>query len=203
MRDREGRDAMTQEDQAISKAEAKVFVISAIVLSATVSSAAFWYGVFGTIFFEHLFYVWVAATVALLASLFVPRIETPPIKLPWRGRFVLALPTVWLVLSAFIDIEAYRPDSPSSWALWVLAVASAFLTLPYLLYIIIVALVPDIDRLKNTKLRVALCGIVLVMAIAGFVIGKNHPLFLTCENFKVGGHDLPMNCRKADGAPLL
>jgi hypothetical protein len=203
MRDREGRDAMTQEDQAISKTEAKVFVISAIVLSATVSSAAFWYGVFSTIFFEHLFYVWVAATVALLASLFVPRIETPPIKLPWRGRFVLALPTVWLVLSAFIDIEAYRPDSPSSWALWVVAVASAFLTLPYLLYIIIVALVPDIDRLKNTKLRVALCGIVLVTAIAGFVIGKNHPLFLTCENFKVGGHDLPMNCRKADGAPLL
>jgi hypothetical protein len=203
MRDREGRDAMTQEDQAISKTEAKVFVISAIVLSATVSSAAFWYGVFSTIFFEHLFYVWVAATVALLASLFVPRIETPPIKLPWRGRFVLALPTVWLVLSAFIDIEAYRPDSPSSWALWVVAVASAFLTLPYLLYIIIVALVPDIDRLKNTKLRVALCGIVLVTAIAGFVIGKNHPLFLTCENFKVGGHDIPMNCRKADGAPLL
>ncbi len=75
---------MTQEDHAISKAEAKVFVISAIALSTTVSSAAFWYGVFGTIFFEHLFYVWVAATVALLASLFVPRIETPPIKLPWR-----------------------------------------------------------------------------------------------------------------------
>ena len=142
------------------------------------SSAAFWYGVFGTIFFEHLFYVWVAATVALLASLFVPRIETPPIKLPWRGRFVLALPTVWLVLSAFIDIEAYRPDSPGSWALWVVAVASAFLTLPYLLYVIIVAVVPDINRLKNTKLRVALCGIVLVTAIAGFVIGKNHPLFL-------------------------
>ena len=57
---------MTQEDQAISNAEAKVFVISAIALSAMVSNAAFWYGVYGTIFFEHLFYVWVAATVALL-----------------------------------------------------------------------------------------------------------------------------------------
>ena len=192
---------MPQEDQAISKAEAKVFVISAIALSTTVSSAAFWYGVFGTIFFEHLFYVWVAATVALLASLFVPRIETPPIKLPWRGRFVLALPTVWLVLSAFIDIEAYRPDSPGSWVLWVVSLASAFLTLPYLLYVVIVAVVPDIDRLKHPKLRVALVGIVLVMAIAGFVIGKNHPLFLTCENFKVGGHDMPRNCRDADGAP--
>ncbi len=189
---------MMEEDHAISNAEAKVFVISAIVLSGTVSNAAFWYGVLGTIFFTHLLYIWVAATAALLASLFVPRGEAPLV--PWRGRFVLALPTVWLVLSAFIDIEAYRPDNPGSWVLWVASVAGAFLTLPYLLYIIIVAVVPDIDRLKHVKLRVALFGIILVTAAACFVIGKNHPLFLTCENFKVGGHDIPRNCRNAHGA---
>jgi Sec-independent protein secretion pathway component TatC len=104
------------------------------------------------------------------------------------------------VLSVFIDIEAYRPDSPGSWVLWVASLAGVFLTLPYLLYIIIVAVVPDIDRLKHLKLRVALFGIILVTAIACFLIGKNHPLFLTCENFKVGGHDMPRNCRDADGA---
>jgi len=188
---------MTQDNHAISKAEAKVFVISAIALSATVSNGAFWYGVFGTIFFTHLLYVWVASTAALLASLFVPQIETPLVKLPWRGRFILALPTVWLVLAAFIDVEAYRPNSPGMWVLWVVTLASAFMTLPYLLYVIIVAVVPDIDRLTHTKLRVALLGILLVMATAGFVIGKDHSRFLTCENFKVGGHDIPENCRKA------
>jgi len=191
---------MTQDSDAISRAEAKVFVISAIALSATVSNAAFWYGVFGIIFFTHLLYVWVAATAALLASFFIPRMDTPAVRLPWRGRFLLALPTVWLVLSAFIDIEAYRTDSPGTWARWLVTLASAFLTLPYLLYVIIVAVVPDIDRLKHPKLRVALSGILLVMAMAGFVIGKNHPLFLTCENFKVGGHDIPENCRKASEA---
>ena len=191
---------MTQEDQAISRAEAKVFVISAIVLSTTLSYIAFWYGVFGTIFFDYLFYVWIAATAALLASLFIPQMETPPLKLPWRGRFILALPTVWLVLSTFIDVEAYRPDSPGTWVLWVVTLASAFLTLPYLLYVIIVAVVPDIDRLTHTKLRVALLGILLVTGMAGFVIGKNHSLFLTCEDFKVGGHDIPANCRKAGEA---
>ena len=191
---------MTQEDQAISRAEAKVFVISAIVLSTTVSYIAFWYGVFGTIFFDYLLYVWIAATAALLASLFIPQMETPPLKLPWRGRFILGLPTVWLVLSIFIDVEAYRPDSPGTWVLWVVTLASAFLTLPYLLYVIIVAVVPDIDRLTHTKLRVALLGILLVTGMAGFVIGKNHSLFLTCEDFKVGGHDIPANCRKAGEA---
>ncbi len=191
---------MTQDNHAISRAEAKVFVISAIVLSTTVSYIAFWYGVFGTIFFDYLFYVWIAATAALLASLFIPQMETPPLKLPWRGRFILALPTVWLVLSTFIDVEAYRPDSPGTWVLWVVTLASAFLTLPYLLYVIIVAIVPDIDRLTHTKLRVALLGILLVTGMAGFVIGKNHSLFLTCEDFKVGGHDIPANCRKAGEA---
>jgi len=191
---------MTQDNHAISRAEAKVFVISAIVLSTTVSYLAFWYGVFGTIFFDYLLYVWIAATAALLASLFIPQMETPPLKLPWRGRFILALPTVWLVLSTFIDVEAYRPDSPGTWVLWVVTLASAFLTLPYLLYVIIVAVVPDIDRLTHTKLRVALLGILLVTGMAGFVIGKNHSLFLTCEDFKVGGHDIPANCRKAGEA---
>ena len=188
---------MTQDDHAISKAEAKVFVISAIALSATVSNAAFWYGVFGTIFFTHLLYVWVAATAALLASMFLPQMEMPLAKMPWRGRFLLALPTVWLVLSAFIDIETYRPDSPGTWVLWVVTLASAFLTLPYLLYVIIAAVVPDIDRLTHTKLRVALLGILLIMGVASFVLGKHHYHFLTCENFKVGGHDIPQNCRKA------
>ncbi len=191
---------MTQDNHAISRAEAKVFVISAIVLSTTVSYIAFWYGVFGTIFFDYLLYVWIAATAALLASLFIPQMETPPLKLPWRGRFILGLPTVWLVLSIFIDVEAYRPDSPGTWVLWVVTLASAFLTLPYLLYVIIVAVVPDIDRLTHTKLRVALLGILLVTGMAGFVIGKNHSLFLTCEDFKVGGHDIPANCRKAGEA---
>jgi len=194
---------MTQGDKAISGAEAKVFVIAAIALSATVANAAFWYGVFGEIFFTNLLYVWLAATAALLASLFIPQMETPLLKLPWRGRFILALPTVWLVLDAFIDVEAYTPNTPGTWVLWLVTLASAFLTLPYLLYIIIVAVVPDIDRLTHTKLRVALLGIVLVMGMAGFAIGKNHPRFLTCENFKVGGHDIPKNCRKAERAPVI
>jgi len=184
---------MTQKDDDEGRAEAKVFVISAIALPAATANAAFWYGVFGQIFFTYLFYVWIAATAALLASLFIP-LETPLLKLPWGGRFILALPTVWLLLDIF---EAYRPNAPGAWALWMVTLASAFLTFPYLLHVAIVTVVPDIDRL-NTKLRVALLVIVLVMATSGFMLGRNHFLFLTCDNFKVGGHDIPANCRKAE-----
>ena len=59
----------------------------------------------------------------------------------------------------------------------------------------------DIDRLTNMRLRVALPAIVLLMGAAGFVLGKNHTRFLTCENFKVGGHYIPEDCRKVGESP--
>lgn len=186
---------MTRDGGTISTAEAKVFVISAIALSATVANATFWFGVFGRIFFTNILYIWIAATAALLASFFIPRLETPLLRLPWQGRFLLALPTLWLVMAAFIDVETYVPDSWETWTLWVLTLASALLTLPYLLYVIILAVVPDIDRLTRPKLRYGLIGILVAMAIAGFVLGRNHALFLTCENFRVGGHHIPPDCR--------
>ena len=52
-------------------AEARAFMLSSIAISTSAFSIAFFYGAFGTIFFEHLFYVWIAATVAMIASLFV------------------------------------------------------------------------------------------------------------------------------------
>lgn len=191
---------MTDSGQPISKAEAKVFVLSAIALSATVANATFWFGVFGRFFFTHILHIWIAATAALLASLFIPRLETPLLKLPWQGRFLLALPTVWLVLAAMIDVESYQPDSFGTWILWGLTLVSALVTFPYLLYVIILAVVPDIERLKHPKLHVALLGILVVMAAAGYGLGTHHDLFLTCDNFKTGGHDIPENCRAAGAA---
>ena len=198
-----GSIAMSQERQVISEAESKVFMISVVVLSAAVSMAAFWYGVFGKIFFTYLFNVWVASTAALLASLFVPRLESPPIRLPWRGRILLALPTVWLVLYALNNAGLFDLEGAASWVLWIATLASAFLTLPYLLFVVVAVAVPNIDRLEQPRLRFALIGIILAMALASFAIGKNHPLFLTCENFKIGGHDIPEDCRSANGGSLF
>ncbi len=178
--------------QAISKAEAKVFVISAIALSVTVCNAAFWYGVFGKVFFTHILYIWAAATAALLASLFVPKIDSPLIRLPWRGRFILALPTVWLVLAAFIDLDTlgdFGTFSFEAWVLWALTLASAFLTLPYLLYVMILAVVPDIDRLTQRNLRIALPAIVLLLE-SDSKFGDD--IYLSCDE----------SCRPSDGCDV-
>lgn len=77
------------------------------------------------------------------------------------------------------------------------SLASSIETLPYLLYVLVLTTVPDADRLKTPKLRQALCDIVVFIAMAGFAIGQNHRLFLTCQDFKVAGDDVPIDCRKA------
>ena len=68
----------TSIDKQITSQEARAFVLSSIAISSGVFGIAFWYGVFGTVFFEHLFYVWVASTVALISSLFVPPLDALP-----------------------------------------------------------------------------------------------------------------------------
>lgn len=180
----------------MSDAEARVFLLSAIALSASVFGVAFWFGVFGVVFFENLFSIWVIATSTLLATLFVRRALKLPPGLRWRRRFVLALPTLWLILEAALVSFGAGNETWAAWAIWFSMIAVAFVTLPYLVYIVVVAVVPDIDQLRQIQHRLALAGIALAIAVAGIAIGANHQLFLTCEDFKISGSDQPSDCRK-------
>ncbi len=182
----------------MNDAESRVFLLSAIALSASVFNVAFWYGVFGTVFFETLFTIWVIATSALLATLFIKRSVSLPPGLRWERRSVLALPTVWLVLEASLVITDADPRGFATWAAGIVMLGVSFLTLPYLVYILVIAVVPDIDRLQKLQHRLALVLVTIVIAIAGIVIGAHHDLFLTCEDFKVSGSDLPIDCRPGE-----
>lgn len=187
--------------QDVSSQEARAFVLSSIAISSGVFGIAFWYGVFGTVFFEHLFYVWVASTVALVASLFVPPVDALPSFMSWRGRFVLALPSIWMAMAA-VKGEAHLVLAHASWAEWALTIAILVMTLPYLLYVLVMVAVPDIETLQQPRLRMAVWVIAVGIALAGYAIGAHHPRFLNCYDFKVSGSDVPDNCRKAAPAEL-
>ena len=179
-----------------SRHEAKAYLLSSIVLSAAVFNIAFWYGVSGTIFFEHLLHVWIVATVALAASALLPRITDCTPVFAWRGRFVLALPSLWFALEVTIG----SPDALAPWQQWLLgalAAAILVLTLPYVVYVLVVITVPDIEHLHNP----ILCGAVLLLSLAsacaGLLIGHHHPSILTCREFEIAGDYVPPNCSPA------
>lgn len=182
------------------EAETRAFMLSAIAISTSVFSIAFFYGVFGTIFFEHVFYVWVASTVAMAASLFVPPVDGLPALISWRGRFVLILPSVlmgWLYFSKDPSLVV----ASTGWLEWALALVVTGLTLPYLLLVLIIVAIPDIDQLKQPKLKAAILGICLATVGAGYLIGTHHDRFITCHDFAVSGNFVPANCHPAPPRP--
>lgn len=181
---------------AVSTEESRAFVLSSIAIATGVFGISFFYGVFGTVFFEHLFYVWVASTVALLASLFVPPVDALPAFISWRGRFVLGLPTVLMIWLYFDDNPSLN-IAAGGWIEWILAITIFGLTLPYLLFVLIMVAVPDVERLTQPRLRAAVVGIALAVVLAGYGIGRNHDRFITCYDFQVSGNFVPENCRNS------
>lgn len=158
-----------------------------IVPSASVGFAiAFNLGAFGLVFFDRVLAVWVIASIVLVAS-FVT--DLPPRG--WPGRIVLLLPTFWLIF-AFID----RPEQPVvENGVVLLAVAVTVLSLPFIAWVLISAINPDFLRLPRSR-RVAILVTVLVFTVAGWGLGYKNSAFLTCDDFKVSGNDLPANCVK-------
>lgn len=191
-----------QNSDTVTSQEARAFVLSAIAISSGIFGIAFWYGVFGTVFFEHLLYVWVAATVALVASLLVPPVDALPSFMSWRGRFVLALPSLWLLVAA-IDGDENLVLSETAWPEWALIVAILAMTLPYLVYVLVMVAVPDIETLTQPRLRIAVWVIAVAIAFAGYGIGAHHPRFLTCYDFDVSGSHVPDNCRESSQSMAL
>ncbi len=188
----------TVTQRIISPEESRAFVLSSIAISTGLFSIAFYYGVFGTVFFDHLFYVWVASTVALIASLFVPPVDALPAFISWRGRFVLVLPTLFLSWLYFSDNPSLNLVT-GGWVEWTLIIAIMMLTLPYLLFVLVMVAVPDVERLTHPRLRLAMLGIAALVMLSGYGIGQNHTHFITCSDFEISGNYVPKNCAHALG----
>jgi len=89
-------------------ASTRTYLLAVVGLSTVLWDLGFNLGAFGTIFFEKLFFVWVACTTILIGSLFVPRTKRPfgPF-----GAVVMALPTLWLIMQAWENINPIKTES--------------------------------------------------------------------------------------------
>ena len=110
----------------------------------------------------------------------------------WRARVLLVLPTLLIVTELwFYNSQAFMLSRT------LLALAVALLSLPYILFFIIVALVPGTEQLDSKRLRYGVLTIAICVGLLGLSVGRNHHLFLTCEQFQVAGNHVPDNCTPA------
>jgi uncharacterized membrane protein len=156
------------------------------VTAATVAFAlGFNLGAFDAIFFDALLTVWVVATVVLVGS-FVTSL--PPKYV--GGRLVLLLPSGWLLAALVSDPAG---EDAASRALFGLTIAVTVVCLPFIAWALISAINPEFIDLPRLN-RVAVVGAVVAFALIGYGLGARNDLFLSCDDFKISGNDLPGNC---------
>lgn len=165
-------------------------------MGLVVWSVAFNLGAFGVVFFKDVFAVVVTATVALLVSFVVPEVFAGPL---WAVRLLLASPAAWLIAAVTIDHSV--TEAATDPVLGPIGLCVALAATPYTLWLMITALVPQLDQIRGHRLALALAGIVVVVGTAGWLVGQANHHFLHCDDFTISGNDRPRNCANLPASP--
>jgi hypothetical protein len=75
-----------------------------------------------------------------------------------------------------------------------LGLVVALVSLPYGLYLLAATVTPGLGSVRGGRFVGGLVLIVAIVGVAAFLVGRHNDRFLTCDDFKVSGNDLPANC---------
>lgn len=151
---------------------------------------AFDLGAYHAVFYSRLFQLLVVSLVLLLGALALRR----EIRVrPWMV-IELSLPVVWLVYRLFAPEVGgsslyHNVDN--------ILIGLIVATLPLTLWVLARILAPDYFALPNWRLKGTAVGIVVVIAVAGFLVGRFNYQVISCQEFVTAGDDTPANCRQA------
>lgn len=170
------------------------FGIAVVTISIVIWPIAFNLGAYGVVFYEDIFLFVVVATAGLAVSLLASP-KTGGQR--WYVNVALVAPLVWFALAAtFTDSTADAATNP---ILGPLALATAIVSLPAALRLMIEMFVPGFRSYESRRLLVGGLVVLIGMAGAGYLVGANNDFFLTCADFKVAGSDEPENCDPGSG----
>lgn len=147
---------------------------------------AFTVGAWGGVFFEQILTLWAAATAAFVIALF----REGPRRLPPPIVATLLLPSLWIGLSFLTVQDGTLLSDVISW----FGVGITLIGLPFMVWVILQISRPDITEVVAGRTW-AVAGLAIVaVAVLSFTLGRLHPHFLTCDDFKISGNDVPANC---------
>ena len=173
------------------KPEARRFIFSTLGSSIVVFNMGFQIGAFDTFSYQTLLLMWVVATVVLLANFTMVK-ENRFLRLP--GIIALLGPSVLLTTFVFVPLN-FAEISLTRLIVLLLGFSIFLVTAPYVVYTIIRVTQNDPRRVFYKRRHlIASIGIVAAMAVAGFLIGENHTLFITCFDFERAGDYVPSDC---------
>jgi hypothetical protein len=165
---------------------ARRVVATAVAASAIGWWPAFTLGVYGVIFFEQHLALWAAATSAFLAVCLIGG------RAVWRrpATYALMLPSLWLLLVWLLPVTAGTSyDEMLFWGGLVLTL----LGMPLLAGFMVRLLLPETHGLRRVD-AIAVMAVVVLVMVAAYGIGTQHPHMLSCDDFTISGNFAPENC---------
>lgn len=165
------------------------FGIAVVTISLVTWPIAFNLGAYGVVFYQDVFAFLVAATAGLAVSFLTPPYAGTRM---WVTRVLLAGPALWSVLAVVFYSSIAEAGSSAWFGVFGLIVAAT--SVPTVLLMLKDLFAPGLNSIESgPRIGAAILTIALI-ALAGFLVGRNNDVFLLCNDFKVAGSDIPDNC---------
>lgn len=163
--------------------------VALVTIALTTWPIAFNLGAFGAVFYQDVFQVVVVSTVGFVLTM---------VRSPYRGRrllltrVALASPIVWMALAVVLyDSLGTAVLTP---VYGFVGLGVAVVSIPTVLRLLIDMFARDLLTDRDPGMLAAGVAVIVLIAVIGFVVGRNNDAFLTCEDFKIAGSDQPANC---------
>ena len=167
----------------------RTLVVAAVALAYPVGQTGFELGGYGELFFDNKLAAWITVTATLIVLAAMPKKQLP---VPRAYLWFLAIPSLWILARFVIGVSS--PGALVHPLLFVAGAVSFALCVPYAIYLIVRIANPGLADLRDTSLRLSLALIAIIFFVAGYGIGMRNDLFLTCQELRVGGTELPEYC---------
>lgn len=156
-------------------------------MSVAIWWPAFTLGAWGTLFFEQILTVWVAATAALVVVL--AQRKGARHRVP--RAIALFIPSVWLILAI-----AIHPHDAGPWAraLDVMGGLVSLFGVPATIWVLARIIWPEFARDIPWSGRVIVGVTVIGIAVISYELGVHNASFLTCGDFTISGNSQPPGC---------
>jgi hypothetical protein len=153
---------------------------------------AFTLGTWGSVFFEQLLTLWAAATAAFVMVLL--KEGTRPLAAPVTAT--LLLPSLWIGLSLLPVQDGSVLSDIISW----FGMGITLVGLPFMVWVLLMVTRPDVVEVVSARTWIVAGVAVVVVAMASFALGRLHPQFLTCDDFRISGNDVPATCTPGEAS---
>lgn len=150
-------------------------------------NVAFSFGAYHALFYERRHQLFVLSLVVLLGGLIMRR--RVQIR-PW----LLALftpPPLLILLQLALPVNDSGVVVRFVYHVLVIMVVAV---LPMIAWVLARLLAPAYFTLPDRRAKVGVIVIVAVVIVLGYAVGRFNNHFLTCEDFKIAGNDVPHNC---------